>query len=48
MLTSDSHASARYLALTYLLPGRQPALRRYQRLVLPVFRRHVETLVAAP
>ena len=29
-----------YLALIYLHPGQQDALRRYENLALPVFRRH--------
>ena len=29
-----------YLALIYLRPGQQDALRRYENLALPVFRRH--------
>ena len=29
-----------YLALVYLHPGQQAALRRYENLALPVFRRH--------
>ncbi len=29
-----------YLALVYLHPGQQDALRRYENLALPVFRRH--------
>jgi len=29
-----------YLALVYLNPGQQDALRRYENLALPVFRRH--------
>jgi uncharacterized protein (DUF1330 family) len=29
-----------YLALIYLHPGQQEALRRYENLALPVFRRH--------
>jgi uncharacterized protein (DUF1330 family) len=31
---------ALYLALIYLHPGQQDALRRYENLALPVFRRH--------
>jgi uncharacterized protein (DUF1330 family) len=31
---------ALYLALVYLHPGQQAALRRYENLALPVFRRH--------
>ena len=31
---------ALYLALIYLHPGQQAALRRYENLALPVFRRH--------
>jgi hypothetical protein len=30
----------RYLALIYLAPGQREGLRRYERSVLPVFKRH--------
>ena len=42
MSTSPTPArrSIRYLALIYLAPGQREALRRYERLVLPVFKRH--------
>jgi hypothetical protein len=32
--------AVRYLALIYLAPGQREALRRYERQVLPVFKRH--------
>jgi hypothetical protein len=42
---------ALHLAIIYLHPGQQDALRRYENLALPVFRRHggrFERILAAP
>ena len=35
-----TRGAVRYLALIYLAPGQREALRRYERQVLPVFKRH--------
>ena len=35
-----TRGTVRYLALIYLAPGQREALRRYERQVLPVFKRH--------
>lgn len=42
MSTSSARGrgAVRYLALIYLKPGQREALRRYERRVLPVFKRH--------
>jgi uncharacterized protein (DUF1330 family) len=40
MLSSVPDPGALYLALIYVHPGQRPALRRYEELALPLFRRH--------
>jgi hypothetical protein len=39
-LRGRSRGAVRYLALIYVAPGQREALRRYERQVLPVFKRH--------
>jgi hypothetical protein len=36
----SARRTVRYLALIYVVPGQREALRRYERHVLPVFKRH--------